>query len=78
MVVRLQGAVEGKTLQFAGHLDTVHLPFVSSGVENGVLLRSGVLDMKGGVAILVELLREKGTLSHGSVLLIAHDHHEGS
>ncbi|MDP7447332.1 MAG: hypothetical protein QF689_01975, partial [Candidatus Latescibacteria bacterium] len=28
VVTRLHGAGEGRTLQFDGHLDTVHLPFV--------------------------------------------------
>jgi succinyl-diaminopimelate desuccinylase len=80
VVVRLDGPEQGPTLQFDGHLDTVHLPFVPSRVENGVLHGSGASDMKGGVAAFVEALRvlsETGTLSRGSVLLTAHDHHEG-
>src|SRR6516225_4215886 len=33
VVVRLDGKRPGKTLQFDGHLDTVHLPFVAPAVE---------------------------------------------
>ncbi|MCZ6634670.1 MAG: M20/M25/M40 family metallo-hydrolase, partial [bacterium] len=70
----------GRTLQFDGHLDTVHLPFVPPRVEDGVLYGSGASDMKGGVAALVEalrVLRETDVLEGGRVLLTAHDHHEG-
>ena len=38
----------GRTLQFNGHLDTVHLPFVPPSVEDGLLTGSGASDMKGG------------------------------
>ena len=47
----------GRTLQFNGHLDTVHLPFVPPRVEAGVLYGSGASDMKGGVAAMVEASR---------------------
>ena len=80
VVVRLESGKAGRTLQFDGHLDTVHLPFVPPRVEAGVLYGSGASDMKGGVAAFVEALRslrESGCLPGGSVLLTAHDHHEG-
>jgi acetylornithine deacetylase/succinyl-diaminopimelate desuccinylase-like protein len=69
----------GRTLQFNGHLDTVHLPFVPPAVENGNLTGSGSCDMKGGTAAAVEalrVLRDTGLLTAGSVLLTAHDLHE--
>jgi len=69
----------GKTLQFNGHLDTVHLPFVPPQIDEGILYGSGAIDMKGGIAAMVEALRavrDSGLLAAGSVLLTAHDLHE--
>ncbi len=80
VVTRLESGAPGRTLQFDGHLDTVHLPFVPARQEDGYLYGSGASDMKGGIAAFVEalrVLRETGCLTHGSVLLTAHDHHEG-
>src|SRR5262245_39808900 len=57
VVTRLRSGRPGRTLQFDGHLDTVHLPFVAPHVEDGVLTGSGASDMKGGVAASVEALR---------------------
>ncbi|MBW3539399.1 MAG: M20/M25/M40 family metallo-hydrolase [Planctomycetes bacterium] len=79
VAVRLDTGRAGPTLQFNGHLDTVHLPFVPPRVENGMLYGSGASDMKGGVAAMVEALRvlkETNALEGGSVLLTAHDLHE--
>ena len=80
VVVRYQTGKPGRTLQFDGHLDTVHLPFVPPRVENGIFYGSGASDMKGGIAAFVEalrVLRETDTLPSGGLLLTAHDHHEG-
>ncbi|MEZ4662670.1 MAG: M20/M25/M40 family metallo-hydrolase [Caldilineaceae bacterium] len=80
VVVRLESGQPGRTLQFDGHLDTVHLPFVPPRVEDGVLYGSGASDMKGGIAAFVEalrVLRDTQSLPGGAVLLTAHDHHEG-
>ncbi|MCB0061401.1 MAG: M20/M25/M40 family metallo-hydrolase [Caldilineaceae bacterium] len=80
VVVRYATGKPGRTLQFDGHLDTVHLPFVPARLENGVLYGSGSSDMKGGIAAFVEalrVLRETELLSGGGILLTAHDHHEG-
>lgn len=79
VVVRFSSKRPGKTLQFNGHLDTVHLPFVPPAVVNGNLTGSGSSDMKGGVAAAVEALRavrDAGVLEAGSVMLVAHDLHE--
>jgi acetylornithine deacetylase/succinyl-diaminopimelate desuccinylase-like protein len=79
VVVRHDSNKPGRTLQFNGHLDTVHLPFVPPAVQGGQLTGSGAADMKGGVAAAVEALRvvrETGALEGGSVLLTAHDLHE--
>jgi acetylornithine deacetylase/succinyl-diaminopimelate desuccinylase-like protein len=79
VVCRWQGTRPGRTLQFNGHLDTVHLPFVPPRVENGILYGSGSSDMKGGIAAAVEALRalrDANALGAGSILLTAHDLHE--
>ncbi len=79
VAVRLDGGAAGPTLQFNGHLDTVHLPFAPPEVRDGMLTGSGASDMKGGIAAAVEALRairDSGCLKAGSVLLTAHDLHE--
>jgi acetylornithine deacetylase/succinyl-diaminopimelate desuccinylase-like protein len=79
VAARLTSRRPGRTLQFNGHLDTVHLPFVPPRVTDGVLFGSGASDMKGGIAAACEALRalkETGALDAGSVLLTAHDLHE--
>src|SRR5206468_790536 len=79
VVARLVGPRPGRVLQFDGHLDTVHLPFVPPGVDGDLLTGSGAADMKAGVAAAVEALlalRDAEALTAGSVLLTAHDLHE--
>ena len=79
VVIRLESGRPGRTLQFDGHLDTVHLPFVPPETKDGFLTGSGASDMKGGLAAAVEAvraLRDSGGLTAGSVLLTAHDLHE--
>jgi succinyl-diaminopimelate desuccinylase len=80
VIARLESGRPGRTLQFGGHLDTVHLPFVPPRLEEGVLRGSGAADMKGGISASVEALRalrDAGLPQAGSILLTAHDHHEG-
>ena len=79
VVIRLESGRPGRTLQFNGHLDTVHLPFAPPAIADGRLTGSGASDMKGGLAAAVEAvraLRDSGGLNRGSVLLTAHDLHE--
>ncbi|HKB39831.1 MAG TPA: M20/M25/M40 family metallo-hydrolase [Gemmataceae bacterium] len=79
VIVRLDSGRPGRTLQFNGHLDTVHLPFVAPGQDGGNLTGSGASDMKGGMAAAIEalrVLRDTRALQAGSVLLTAHDLHE--
>lgn len=79
VIGRFDSGRPGRTIQFNGHLDTVHLPFVPPRVEQGILYGSGCSDMKGGIAAFVEAtraLRDSGLLTSGSVLMTAHDLHE--
>ncbi len=79
VAVRWQGPRPGRTLQFNGHLDTVHLPFVPPRVDGDLLRGSGAADMKAGTAAAVEALvalRETAALEQGGILLTAHDLHE--
>jgi succinyl-diaminopimelate desuccinylase len=79
VVARLKAGRPGRVLQFDGHLDTVHLPFVPPTIAGDRLTGSGSIDMKGGVAAAVEALRavrDSGLLSAGEILFTAHDLHE--
>ena len=79
VAVRFDSGRPGRTLQFNGHLDTVHLPFVPPTVEDGLIKGSGASDMKSGIAAAVEALRalrDAEALPAGAILLTAHDLHE--
>jgi acetylornithine deacetylase/succinyl-diaminopimelate desuccinylase-like protein len=79
VAVRWQAKRPGRTVQFNGHLDTVHLPFVPPAVDGDRLTGSGSSDMKAGVAAAVEALRavrETQAVEQGAILLTAHDLHE--
>src|SRR5262249_56144508 len=77
--IRRERGRPGPTVQFNGHLDTVHLPFVPPQVEGNRITGSGASDMKSGIAAAVEAvraLRDAFALPAGAVLLTAHDLHE--
>jgi acetylornithine deacetylase/succinyl-diaminopimelate desuccinylase-like protein len=79
VLTRLDSGRTGKCLQFNGHLDVVHLPFVPPRIEGNLLRGSGSCDMKGGTAAAIEalrVLRDGGLIERGAVLFVAHDLHE--
>lgn len=79
VAVRFDSGKPGKCIEFDGHMDVVHLPFVPPSVNGNELRGSGSCDMKGGIAAAVEALRairDAGLLRAGSVLFLAHDLHE--
>ena len=79
VVARLRAGSQGRTVQFNGHLDTVHLPFAPPRVSGDRLTGSGSADMKAGIAAAVEAMRavrDCGLLGAGGILLTAHDLHE--
>ena len=79
VLARRDSGRPGKGLQFDGHLDVVHLPFVPPRIEGNLLRGSGACDMKGGTVAAVEALRalrDGGLLERGSVLFVGHDLHE--
>lgn len=79
VLVHYESGEPGRCLQFNGHLDVVHLPYVPPSIDGNLLRGSGSCDMKGGTSAAVEALRavrDSGLLKKGSVLLCAHDLHE--
>lgn len=79
VAVRWDSGKRGRTLQFNGHLDVVHLPFVAPEVHGDRITGSGAADMKAGLVAAVEavrVLRDTSALTAGAVLLTAHDMHE--
>lgn len=79
VAVRYAPGPAGRTLQFNGHLDTVHLPFVPPATDGQRITGTGSIDMKSGIAAALEallVLRETGLLPGGEILLTAHDLHE--
>jgi acetylornithine deacetylase len=80
LLARLEGAGNGRSLLFNGHIDTVTVeprelwtsdPLAAQ-VRDGRIYGRGACDMKGGVAAMVfatEMLRELGIRLHGDLLV---------
>jgi acetylornithine deacetylase/succinyl-diaminopimelate desuccinylase-like protein len=79
LVARLRGKQPGRTLQFDGHIDTIHLPHGEPYDAEGRIYGRGAADMKGSLAAAAEALRVLKTAGiplQGDVLLTAHGMHE--
>lgn len=79
VIARLRGARPGRTLQFDGHVDTVHTPHDPPCYADGRIYGRGACDMKSGLAAIAEVARvvkESGVRLRGDVLLTAHGLHE--
>lgn len=80
-VVARYGDRKGRTLQFAGHLDTVPVAHPAPYIDDGVIYGRGSSDMKAGLAAFAEVvivLREQEVELDGSILITAYGQHEGS
>ena len=79
VIARLLGAEPVRTLQFDGHLDTIHAPHEPPRYADGRIYGRGAADMKSGLAAAVEVARvikESGVKLRGDVLITAHGMHE--
>ena len=79
VIARLRGAEPGRTLQFDGHLDTIHTPHDAPVCRDGRIYGRGATDMKSGLAIAAEVARviaELGMRLRGDLLITAHGMHE--
>jgi acetylornithine deacetylase/succinyl-diaminopimelate desuccinylase-like protein len=69
----------GRVLQFDGHLDTVSTPHQPASLIGGVIVGRGACDMKGGLAVIAEVVQVLTDLDvplDGSILVTAHGQHE--
>ena len=79
VVGRLKGAGAGPTMQYAGHLDTIHTPHVAPYMAEGRVYGRGAADMKSGLAAIIEtlqVLKDAGVGLPGDLLITAYDMHE--
>jgi acetylornithine deacetylase/succinyl-diaminopimelate desuccinylase-like protein len=79
VIARLRGAALGRTLQFDGHLDTIHAPHDPPCYRDGRIYGRGATDMKSSLAAVAEVVRvikESGVKLRGDVLITAHGMHE--
>ena len=58
-------------MQWDGHLDTVHLPFIAPEVQGDNITGSGACDMKGGVAAALDVGPEDSPELHRSDTITA-------
>ena len=78
VVARRRGG-SGPSLQYAGHLDTIHTPHAPPSLEDDLVYGRGANDMKSGLIAMAEaaqILLESGIELPGDLLLTAYDLHE--
>ena len=79
VVARLTGASPGRTLQFDGHLDTIHAAHAPPRFDGTRIHGRGAADMKSGLAAIAEVARvlvEADAGLVGDLLITAHGMHE--
>ena len=79
VIGRLRGERPGRVLQLAGHLDHIDVTHAPPRREAGVVHGRGSLDMKGGLACILELVRilsDNGCAFPGELLVTAYGLHE--
>lgn len=79
VIGRLGGAGNGPTMELNGHLDTVPLAHAPPRFEQGRLYGRGAFDMKGQMAVFLEIIQALGDADivlAGDLLVTAHSLHE--
>lgn len=79
VIARLQGVESSRTLQFDGHLDTIHASHSPPCYRDGRIYGRGATDMKSSLAAVAEMVRvvkESGVRLRGDILITAHGMHE--
>jgi acetylornithine deacetylase/succinyl-diaminopimelate desuccinylase-like protein len=81
IVARWRGRQAGRTLQFDGHIDAIHLAHGAPYYDpaTGRIYGRGAADMKGSLAAITETLRalkESGIQLQGDILVTMHGMHE--
>ena len=79
VIGRVHGNTSGPTLQLAGHLDHINVPHAPPVREGSRISGRGALDMKSGLACILEVVRvlwADGCRFPGEILITAYGLHE--